>query len=61
MPHIENHVLMQFEPWPIQFDVVKIVVQVRTGNGYCPFDLIQQQNPTDCGVPKGICFVRNKA
>ena len=39
MPHIKNDISMQLKPLPIQFDVVKIVVQVRTGNRYCPFVL----------------------
>ena len=37
--HIENDVPMQFEPRPIQFDMVKIVVQVGTGTGYYAFVL----------------------
>ena len=39
MSHIENDVPMQFEPRPIEFDMVKIVVQVGTGTGYYAFVL----------------------
>ena len=34
MPHIQNHVPVQFEPTPIHFEVVMITVQARTGSGY---------------------------
>ena len=39
MPHIQNHVPVQFEPTPIQFDVVMIMVQVETGSRYRAFFL----------------------
>ena len=62
MPHRENYVPMQFEPRPIQFDVVKIVVQVGTGLGYRAFVLKNKnKNLTGGGIPEGTCFVRNKA
>ena len=53
---------MQFEPRPIQFDVVKIVVEIGTDMGYCAFVLKnKKQNPTGGGVPEGTFFVPNKA
>ena len=62
MSHIENDVPMQFEPRPIQFDMVKIVVQVGTCLGYSAFVLKNKnQNLTGGGVPEGTSFVRNKA
>ena len=59
--HIENDVPMQFEPRVIQFDVVKIVVQVGTGKGYCAFVLKNKnKNLTGLGCPEGTSFVRIK-
>ena len=61
MAHIENRASMQFEPRPFQFDVVKIVVQVGTGKGYCAFVLKNKnQNLTGRGCPEGTSFVRIK-
>ena len=62
MPNIDDRVSMQFEPKTIQFDMVKIVVQVETGLGYSAFVLKNKnQNLTGGGVPEGTCFVGNKA
>ena len=53
---------MQLKPLPIQFDVVKIVVQVGTGMGYPAFVLKNKlQNLTGYGVQEGVCIVRDKA
>ena len=53
---------MLFEPKIIQFDVVKIVVQVGTGMGYSAFVLKNKnQNPTGGGCPEGTSFVCKKA
>ena len=60
--YIENDIPMQFEPRVIQFDVVKIVVQVGTGLGYRAIALKNKnKNLTVGGNPEGTCFVPHKA
>ena len=60
MPNLQNHVPVQFEPWPIQFDVVMIVVQVGTGSRYRAFFLKIAQKPGWTWCSWGYMFCSQK-